>query len=104
MSFEIHMYSAVARAVAVASRAPGQHGPMLIFVRQAAGTAHDLAAAAAVATREGWEEVDITKAGVLPDDAGATMDGPIRAAYLAAVDSGSGLMVFDVTVRPAPRK
>lgn len=104
MSFEIHMYSAVAKAVAVANRAPGQHGPMLIFVRQSQGSTHDLAAAAAVATREGWSEVDITKAGVLPADAGEAMDGAIRQAYEAAVQDGTGLMAYEVAVRPAPRK
>ncbi|MGQ0700692.1 MAG: hypothetical protein ACT4PZ_20930 [Panacagrimonas sp.] len=104
MSFEIHMYSAVARLETAEPYAVGQRHPMLMFVRQPEDSEHDLAAAAAIATKAGWVEVDITKAGTLPPDAGASMDGPIRAAYVSAVERGEGLMVFETAVRPAPRK
>lgn len=104
MSFEIHMYSAVARAVTAESFKSGLHHPMLIFLRQAANAQHDLAAAAAIAASAGWTEVDITKAGTLPPDAGAQMEGAIREAYAAAVECGEGLMVFDAAVKAAPRK
>lgn len=104
MSFEIHMYSAVARAETAASFETGQQHPMLIFLRQAEHAQHDLAAAAAVATEAGWTGVDITRAGTLPPGAGAQMDGPILAAYTTAVEHGEGLMVFDAAVKVAPRK
>lgn len=104
MSFEIHMYSAVARAFEVERVAQGQHHPMLIFLRQPAHAEHDLGGAAAVAEKAGWTEVDITKAGTLPPDAGEQMEGPIRLAYAAAVEAGEGLMVFETPVKAAPRK
>lgn len=96
MSFEIHMYSAVAKA------ATGQRYPMLVFLRQVAHSEHDLAAAAAAAQNIGWTDVDVTKAGTLPPDASEQMDAPIRAAYAAAVERGVGLMVFETAVQAAP--
>lgn len=104
MSFEIHMYSAVARAFEVERVAQGQHHPMLIFLRHAEHEDHDLGRAAAVAEKLGWTEVDITKAGTLPTEAGAQMEGPIRLAYTAAVEHGEGLMVYQTPVKVAPRK
>lgn len=104
MSFEIHMYSAVARAFEVERVAQGQHHPMLIFLRQAEDEDHDLGRAAVVAEKRGWTEVDITKAGTLPPDAAAQMEGPILLAYTAAVERGEGLMVYETPVKVAPRK
>ncbi len=98
MSFEIHMYSAVARAFEVERVAQGQHHPMLIFLRQSANEEHDLGRAAAVAERLGWTEVDITRAGTLPPEAGAQMEGPVRLAYSAAVEHGEGLMMYETPV------
>lgn len=104
-AIEIHMFSAVARATqAVAGRTPGQHHPLLIFVRQAADTEHDLAAAAAVAESQGWDGVDITRAGTLPPDAEAQMQEPLLGVYRAALQDGRGLIAFEAVVRPAPRK
>lgn len=102
---EIHMFSAVARATdAAAGRRAGDHHPLLIFLRQAPDEAHDLAAAAQAAEALGWDEVDITRAGTLPPDAADSMQDPVLGAYRAAVASGTGVVVFDATVRPAPRK
>lgn len=98
MRFEIHMYSAVAKA------ASGQRHPMLVFLRQAEHSEHDLAAAAAVVQNDGFTEVDITRAGTLPPEAHAQMDGAVRAACAAAVERGAGLMVFEAPVQPAPQK
>lgn len=103
-SHEIHMFSAVAEAGAGCGFPHGERHPMLIFVRQPRGTAHALAAAAAAASAAGWREVDITRAGTLPPDAGDTMDPVVKAAYDRALDSGAGLTVFDAVVKPAPRK
>lgn len=104
MSFEIHMYSAVAQAKTADGYTEGQRHPMLVFLRHPQDTDHDLGRAAAAAQRLGWIEVDITKAGTLPPDAADSMDGPIRAAHDAAVETGEGVLVFDAPVRPAPRK
>lgn len=101
---EIHMFSAVAEATADAPYAAGECHPMLIFVRQVAGSEHDLAAAAAAAAQQGWIEIDITRAGTLPPDAGESMEEPLLGAYRDAVENGRGLTVFEATVRPAPRK
>lgn len=104
MNAEIHMYSAVGKVGTVPGCAAGDHHPLLIFLRQNVASEHDLGAAAAAATQRGWNDVDITRAGTLPADAGASMGGAIRDAYEAAVETGEGLMVFAATVQPAPRK
>lgn len=101
---EIHMFSAVAQAADDGAYAAGERHPMLIFVRQPADCEHDLAAAAAAASREGWIEIDITRAGTLPPDAGESMEEPVLGAYRRAIEDGAGLTVFDAVVRPAPRK
>lgn len=101
---EIHMFSAVAEAGAGCGYPPGERHPMLIFVRQRPGSPHDLAAAAAAAKAAGWREVDITRAGTLPPDAGDAMDPVVKAAHERAVHAGAGLTVFEAVVRPAPRK
>jgi hypothetical protein len=101
---EIHMFSAVAEAGAGCGFAHGERHPMLIFVRQPPGSAHDLAAAAAAANAAGWREVDITRAGTLPPDASDAMDPTVQAAYARAVDVGAGLTVFEAVVEAAPRK
>ena len=102
--YEIHMFSAVAEAGAGCGFPHGERHPMLIFVRQAPGTPHAMATAAATATDAGWREVDITRAGTLPPDASDSMDPIVQAAYARAVDGGAGLTVFDAVVKPAPRK
>ncbi len=104
MSHEIHMFSAVAESASVEDVPAGEHHPMLIFLRQSPGREHDLAAAAAAAQSQGWVEVDITRAGTLPQDAGDAMDAPVLEAYRRAVDTGAGLKVFAAVVKPAPRK
>lgn len=104
MSFEVHLYAAVAMAESAESHAAGQRHPMLVFLRQPVGTEHDLPAAAAVAESAGWVEVDFTKAGVLPAEAEPTMDEGFRTHYLAALDAGHSLLVYDSVVRPAPQK
>jgi len=104
MSYEIHMFSAVAQSATVADVPAGEHHPMLIFLRQNPDCGHDLAAAAEVARGLGWVEVDITRAGTLPGDAGESMDEVVLAAYRSAVENGAGLRVFPTVVKPAPRK
>ena len=104
MSFEIHMYSAVAQATDHSGFPAGELHPLLIFLRQASGSDHDTPAAAAAAAKAGWTRVDVTKAGTLPEDAGATMADPVRAAYVSAVEGGAGVMAFDAVVKPAARK
>jgi hypothetical protein len=104
-AFDIHMFSAVARATAsTVGRTPGQHHPLLIFVRQRAQSDHDLAAAAATAQAQGWDEVDITRAGTLPADAETQMQEPVLSAYRAAKREGSAMVAFEAVVKPAPRK
>jgi hypothetical protein len=103
-SHEIHMFSAVAEAGAGCGFPHGERHPMLIFVRQRPGSAHDLAAAAAAAGSAGWREIDITRAGTLPADASAAMDPTVKAAYARALDSGTGLTVFEAVVKAAPRQ
>ena len=102
--YEIHMFSAVAEAGPASGYPPGEQHPMLIFVRQAPDSAHDLAAAAACAMRAGWTEVDITRAGTLPPDAHASMEEPVLGAYRGAVERGAELTVFAAVVKAAPRK
>jgi hypothetical protein len=104
MSFEIHMYSAVAQAAERSGFPAGELHPLLIFLKQAPGTAHDTPAAAFAASKAGWTRVDVTKAGTLPEDAGATMQDPVRAAYVSAVEGGVGVMAFDAVVKAAARK
>ena len=104
MSYEIHMFSAVAQAATVADVPAGEYHPMLIFLRQTPDRSHDLAAAAEVARGLGWVDVDITRAGTLPGDAGESMDEPVLIAYRSAVENGAGLRVFPAVVKPAPRK
>jgi hypothetical protein len=101
---EIHMFSAVAEAGAGCGFPHGERHPMLVFVRQRPGSPHDLAAAAAAAAAAGWGEVDITRAGTLPPDAADAMDPTVLAAYARAVESGTGLTVFEAVVEAAPRK
>lgn len=103
-SHEMHMFSAVAEAGAGCGFPPGERHPMLIFVRQRPGSAHDLAAAAAAAGAAGWREIDITRAGTLPPDASDAMDPVVQAAYARAVETGAGLTVFEAVVKAAPRK
>lgn len=98
------MFSAVAEAANVTSIGAGERRPMLIFLRQPAGSAHDLAAAAAAARAAGWVEVDITRAGTLPPGASESMDEAVLAAYRSSVESGTGLRIFDAVVKPASRK
>lgn len=103
--FEVHMFSAVARASArTPGRTPGHHHPLLIFVRQPAGSDHDLAAAAATAAAQGWDEVDITRAGTLPPDVETQIQEPVRSVYLATLAQGRAMVAFDAVVQPAPRK
>lgn len=104
MSHEIHMFSAVAESATVRDVPAGEHRPMLIFLRQPPGTHHDMASAAAAAQSLGWVEVDITRAGTLPPDAGESMDDAVLAAYRLAVETGVGLNIFAAAVKPAPRK
>ncbi len=101
---EIHMFSAVAEAGADCAYPNGERHPLLIFVRQAPGHAHDMGAAAAAATREGWIEVDITRAGTLPFDASDSMEPRVLEAYRRAVRNVTGMVVFEAVVKPAPRK
>ena len=104
MSFEIQMYSAVAQATERSGFAAGELHPLLIFLRQPPGANHDTPAAAAAASKAGWTRIDVTKAGTLPEDAGASMADPVRAAYVSAVEGGAGVMAFDAVVKPAARK
>lgn len=104
MSFEIHMYSAVAVATDRTGFATGERHPLLVFLRQAVASEHDTAGAVKAASQAGWIGVDITKAGTLPDDAGATMADPVRSAYVSAVEGGAGVLAFDAIVKPAPRQ
>lgn len=104
MSFEIHMYSAVALATAATVQRAGQHHPLLIFLRQSPNSEHDLARAAGAASAQGWDEVDITRAGTLPADAGEAMEEPVRGAYVRAIEIGEGVLAFPAVVKPAPRK
>lgn len=104
MKDEVHMYSAVALATATSGYPEGERHPLLIFLRQAARSEHDLLRAESAAVGLGWNEVDITRAGTLPDDAGATMQEPLRSAYRAAINDGQGVLAFPDVVREAPRK
>jgi hypothetical protein len=104
MNHEIHMYSAVALATATSGYPEGQRHPLLIFLRQEAHSEHDLLRAESAAVGLGWDEVDITRAGTLPPDAGATMNEPVHSAYVAAVEGGQGVLAFPDVVKAAPRK
>jgi hypothetical protein len=104
MDFEIHLYMAVARSVTAHAYLPDEHHPMLVFLRQPPGSAHDFDAAEQVILRGGWSEVDFTKAGILPPDAGERKDEPYASCYAAAVEDGDSLMVYDTVVQPAPKK
>lgn len=104
MNFEVHMYSAVALATATSGYPEGERHPLLIFLRQESGSEHDVLRAESAAVGLGWDEVDITRAGTLPSDAGATMEDPVRGAYVAAVECGQGVLAFPDIVQPAPRK
>jgi hypothetical protein len=99
---QIHLYAAVACARAVPDRRAGDRHPLLVFLRQPPGAAHDLAAAAAVAQAAGWTEVDITRAGILPPDAGEQAQGPYVEPYGAAWRDGAAMLVYDAVVAPAP--
>lgn len=57
-----------------------------------------------MALRAGWEDVDFTKAGVLPADAEREMEDTFRARYREALERGESLLAYDAVVRPAPRK
>lgn len=104
MEYEIHMFSAVAVATSATRFPPGERHPLLVFLRQAVGAGHDLRGAADAAQGAGWLDIDITRAGTLPEDAATSMEENVRAAYHAAVEAGAGLLAFDAVVRPAPRK
>ena len=101
-SDQIHLYAAVACAHTVPDRRAGDRHPLLVFLRQPLGAAHDLAAAAAVARAAGWTEVDITRAGILPPDAGAQAQGPYVEPYGTAWRDGAAMLVYDAVVAPAP--
>ena len=98
------MYSAVALATATSGYPEGERHPLLIFLRQEARSEHDMLRAESAAVGLGWDEVDITRAGTLPVDAGATMQEPVRGAYVAAVEGGQGVLAFPDVVKPAPNK
>lgn len=100
--FEIHMFMAVAR-VARAGRFPvGEHHPMLVLLRQHAGSDHDFDAAELAVLRGGWTEIDFTKAGTLPPEAAQQTDEPFASCYAEALRDGSSLMVYDTIVEPKP--
>lgn len=101
MSFEIHMYMAVALATEACGALCGERHPMLVFLRQTAAE-HDLTGAEAVVLEAGWSEVDITRAGTLPVDAPEQMDALFRSHYETALRDGWSLLVYDTVVQPAP--
>lgn len=101
---QVHMYMAVARATERTAYPAGELHPVLVLRRQPRGAEHDLSAAHEVALRAGWEDVDFTKAGVLPADAEREMEDTFRARYREALERGESLLAYDAVVRPAPRK
>lgn len=103
MSFEIHMYMAVARAETTEKYPAGERHPVLVFLRQREHAEHDFSAAESVASEAGWAEVDFTKAGILPAEAEETMEEVFRSHYRAALNVGKSLLVYETVVRPAPR-
>ena len=102
--YEIHMFAAVARMAADGRYPAGEQHPLLVFVRQAPGTDHDFDTAEDIANRNGWTDVDFTKAGTLPDDAGENHVEPFHGCYMDAVDKGEAILVYDTPVKPAPPK
>lgn len=104
VEFEIHMYLAIGKAGEAQGADPGELRPLLIFLRQPLGQAHDFEAAAVVATARGWTDLDFTKAGTLPQDAPESMQPAHRTCYLEALDRGEALMVYPAAVQPARAK
>lgn len=103
MEHEIHLYMAVAQAAHAPPYQSGNCHPLLVFLRHPVGAEHDLGAAAALAMDAGWIQVDITKAGTLPQDAQAEMEEPFASRYRAAMQDGAALLIYDTVVKPAPR-
>jgi hypothetical protein len=103
-AYEIHMYAAVAKMAQDGRYPAGEQHPLLIFLRQQPESEHDFDTAADVAHRNGWNDVDFTKAGTLPEDAGENHVEPFHGCYLAAVQQGESILVYDTPVKEAPPK
>jgi hypothetical protein len=101
---EIHMFMAIGRATEGTRYPPGERHPILIMTRQLAGTGHDWDAAGEIAEKAGWTELDFTKAGTLPADAGEQTQEPFHSCHVAAQRDGGSLLVYDTVVSPAPVK
>ncbi|HEX4873058.1 MAG TPA: hypothetical protein VFV27_12165 [Nevskiaceae bacterium] len=104
--FDMHLFSAVARSAdpARSHQPQGQRHPLLLFLRQPPGQDHDFDRAAALVAAAGWDEVDFTRAAVLPADAAEQPVEPYHGCYLDAVRLGHGLLVYATPVQVAPRK
>jgi hypothetical protein len=98
---EVHMFSAVAKATPASGWPEGELHPLLVLVRQSRHEEHDFGRAESLVAGLGWVDIDITRAGTLPDDARQTMDARMRTCYDTALSDGGAVLVYANVVRPA---
>jgi hypothetical protein len=100
--FEIHVFvaNAASSSIAATGFTDGARHALILFRRQAAGTDHEFDAAKDHLNSQGWESVEVTRAGTLTPESLNGKDVDFCNAYEAALDAGNSLIVYRDPIPP----
>lgn len=99
MNVEIHMFLAIGKAASTANYPIGERHGMHIYLRQPVESEPDWAAAEAVAIQNGWAQMELQKAGILPAESKDITEEPFRSCYEEALNEGNAILVYSNPVR-----
>ena len=107
---EIHLFlgeGTIGEGNANGFAAGGRHR-VIVFVRQAAGSAHDFAAATKRAEECGLVDVNLKEGGTFQPESLGTVPAHLVAAYQRAMSLGTGIIVYSQSgdprsAEPTPR-